>query len=113
MARVLYRKRNGTKEFLITDAGMKELKKVTSLQRLDLNGTAVTAAGLTELKDLPGLATLQLARTKLSDADLALFEAPNNFKALRGLTVDGTQVTKQGLRALRKARPGLSGWGVR
>ena len=97
----------------ITDAGMKELKKVTSLQRLDLNGTAITAAGLVELKDLPGLATLQLARTKLSDADLELFKSPNNFKALRDLSVNGTQVTMQGLRALRKARPGLSGWGLR
>ena len=92
---------------------MKELKKVTSLQRLDLNATAITAAGLAELKDLPGLATLQLSGTKLSDADLELFKAPNNFKALRNLWVNGTQVTKQGIRALGKARPGLSGWGLR
>ncbi len=97
----------------ITDAGMKELKKVTSLQRLDLNGTAVTAAGLVELKDLPALATLRLARTKLSDADLELFKSPNNFKALRDLSVGETQVTAQALHALRKARPGLSGWGPR
>ena len=81
---------------------MKELKKATSLQRLDLNGTAITAAGLAELKDLPELATLQLTRTKLSDADLELFKSPNNFKALRNLSVDGAQVTKQGLRVWAK-----------
>ncbi len=97
----------------ITDAGMKELKKATSLQRLDLNGTAITAAGLAELKDLPELATLQLTRSKLSDADLELFKSPNNFKALRNLSVDGAQITKQGLRALGQARPGLHGRGLR
>ena len=91
----------------VTDAGMKALQKLTALQRLDLNGTAVTVAGLSDLKDLPGLSTLQLARTKLSDADLEIFKDKDNFKALRDLYVGETQVTKKGLFALRKARPGL------
>jgi len=94
----------------VTDAGMKELQKLTGLERLDLNGTAVTAAGLSDLKDLPGLVTLQVGRTKLSDADLDLFKSPQHFKALRHLTVSGTQVTQKGLIGLRKARPGLSAW---
>ena len=100
----------GSDDTKVTDAGMKALKKLTGLQRLDLNGTTVTAAGLSDLKDLPGLTTLQLSRTKLSDADLELFKSPQNFKALRDLSVSQTQVTAQGLHALRKARPGLSAW---
>jgi hypothetical protein len=94
---------DGTK---VTDAGMKELQKLTGLQRLDLNGTAVTVAGLKDLKDM-GMSTLQLANTKLSDADLDIFKSPQNFKALRGLALNGTQVTKKGLIELQRARPGL------
>jgi hypothetical protein len=75
-----------------------------------LNGTAVTAAGLRQLQDPPRLSTLALGRTKLGDADLAVFTAPEHFQALRDLQLDGTQVTAQGLILLRKARPGLSAW---
>ena len=40
----------------VTDAGLKEIAGLKSLQWLDLRGTQVTAAGVAELKKkLPGL----------------------------------------------------------
>ena len=44
----------------MTDAGLKELAGLKSLQTLDLNGTQVTDAGLKELAGLKSLQTLNL-----------------------------------------------------
>ncbi len=46
----------------ITDAGLAHLSGLTSLQYLDLKGTAITNAGLEYLSDLP-LQTLNLGDT--------------------------------------------------
>jgi internalin A len=64
----------------VTDAGLKELAGLKSLQRLNLSGTQVTDAGL---KELAGLISLQI------------------------LHLDNTQVTNVGIDELRKALPGV------
>ncbi len=43
--------------FRVTDAGLKNLKKLSNLQRLDLRSTRVADAGLKELKELKNLPT--------------------------------------------------------
>ena len=48
----------------ITDAGLKELRALSKLTKLELTGNAITDAGLAELRELKNLATLDLARTK-------------------------------------------------
>src|SRR5215470_7339694 len=53
----------------VTDAGLKKLKEFKSLRELDPSGTQVTDAGLKELKELKGLKTLGLGR-KITDKGL-------------------------------------------
>ena len=45
----------------VTDAGLKEMKELSSLQSLSLSATKVTDAGLKELKKLKSLQSLDLA----------------------------------------------------
>ena len=52
----------------MTDAGLKELAKVTNLSSLDLTGTTVTDAGLKELANLKNLSSLKLFHTNVTDA---------------------------------------------
>ena len=52
----------------VTDAGLKELAKLNSLQSLDLSDTQVTDAGLKELAGLKSLQTLYLGGTKVTTA---------------------------------------------
>ena len=54
----------------MTDAGLKELAGLKSLQTLDLGDTQVTDAGLKELAGLKSLQTLDLSDTKVTDAGL-------------------------------------------
>jgi len=59
----------------VTDAGVKELKELKSLQTLNLNGTDVTDAGLKQLKELKHLQTLDLRGTKVTDAGVKELQA--------------------------------------
>jgi hypothetical protein len=59
----------------VTDAGLKQLKELKSLQALDLSGTKVTDAGLKELKELENLQTLDLSGTKFTDAGVKEIQA--------------------------------------
>ena len=52
----------------VTDAGLKELAGLKSLQTLDLYHTEVTDAGLKELAGLKSLQALDLGETKVTDA---------------------------------------------
>ena len=86
-----------TDEWTVTDAGLKELADLKSLQSLALGGSRVTDAGLKELAGLKGLRTLYLDRTRITDAglkDLARLES------LRSLCLSDTQVTDAGLKDL-------------
>jgi len=55
----------------ITDAGLANVKGLTQLQSLNLNGTKITDAGLEHLKGLANLQTLDLEATRVTNAGIA------------------------------------------
>ena len=64
----LYRKK-------ISDAGLADIKGLTSLEALNLNSCRqVTDAGLVHLKGLTNLEDLDLGETKVTDAGLAAMQ---------------------------------------
>src|SRR5205807_1684624 len=68
----------------VTDAGLKEIAGLKSLQSLSLSGTQVTDAGLKELTSLKSLQLLNLGNTKVTDAGLKeLRKALPNCNAYR------------------------------
>jgi len=86
----------------VTDAGLKELAALKTLQTLDLWGTKVTDVGLKELATLKTLQTLDLSDTQVTDVGLKELAA---LKTLQTLDLSGTQVTDMGKAELRKALP--------
>jgi hypothetical protein len=56
----------------VTDAGVRHLASVPSLQHLDLTGTSVTDAGLQVLRDLPALRTLSLAWNRVTESGIGI-----------------------------------------
>ena len=62
----------------ITDAGLKNISVLTSLQRLSLSGTAITDAGLQALKGLSRLRHLTVKRTKVTAAGTSSFQQANS-----------------------------------
>jgi len=78
----------------VTNAGLVDLKKLTSLNQLVLSGTKVDDAGLADLKTLPKLQRLVLNGTSVTDAGLAHLKT---LTTLRELRLDGTKVTGPGL----------------
>src|SRR5207253_160541 len=85
----------------VTDAGLKVLKELKSLQFLDL-GDKVTDAGLKELRELKNLQTLYLNGTKVTDTGLKELK---DLKNLRTLEVAFTAVTDAGVKELKAALP--------
>ena len=81
----------------VTDAGLKELAGLKSLQALDLGDTKVTDAGLKELAGLKNLQTLDLCNTQVTDAGLKELAG---LKSLQALDLRSTQVTDAGLKEL-------------
>src|SRR5262245_2121566 len=82
----------------VTDAGLKELAALKSLQSLHLRATQVTGAGLKELAALKSLQSLNLDLCKgLTDAGLKELAA---LKSLQSLSLRDTKVTDAGLREL-------------
>ena len=81
----------------VTDAGLKELAGLKSLQALDLGWTKVTGAGLKELAGLKSLQTLYLYGTQVTDAGLKELAG---LKSLQSLNLEATQVTDAGLKEL-------------
>jgi hypothetical protein len=55
----------------VTDNDLAQLKGLTSLQYLNLNGTQVTDAGLEQLKNFTTLVNLYLDHTQVTDAGMA------------------------------------------
>jgi internalin A len=88
----------------ITDAELKELKKLRNLQSLNLSGTRVTDAGLKTLKDLASLQSLDLVGTRVTDAGLKDLK---DLKSLRVLLLDRTRVSDAGVKELKIARAEL------
>ncbi len=56
----------------ITDAGVRHLATMASLQHLDLTGTSVTDAGLQVLRHLPQLRTLSLAWNRVTETGIGV-----------------------------------------
>ena len=83
----------------VTDASLKELAGLNTLQALTLNGaTQVTDAGLKQLAGLTALQTLAFwSSTPVTDAGLKELA---RLKALRNLCLRDTEVTDAGLKEL-------------
>jgi len=80
-----------------TDAGLKEIAKLTTLTTLNLRDTQVTDAGLKEFAPLKNLANLYLFGTQVTDAGLKELAPLTN---LTNLNLFGTAVTGAGLKEL-------------
>ena len=81
----------------ITDAGLKELAGLKSLQSLNLRNTKVTDAGLKELAGMESLLALNLIRTEVTDAGLKDLARAKN---LQSLTLHGYRISNAGVREL-------------
>jgi hypothetical protein len=90
---------DGTK---VTDAGLEQLKGLTTLTSLSLDGTMVTDAGLEHLKGLTQLQDLSLDSTKVTDAGL---EHLKGLTQLQTLSLFNTQVTDKGVKKLQQVLP--------
>jgi hypothetical protein len=75
---------------------------LTSLQVLDLRGTAVSDADLEHLSHLPKLQVIRLRHTRISDAGLRHLQM---IKTLEQVHVRDTEVTANGRTELCKALP--------
>ena len=78
----------------VSDDGLAELGKVTSLQNLQLPHTGVTSAGLVHLAGLTNLQTLILDNTEITDDGLVHLK---NLTNLQLLVLDNTEITDDGL----------------
>ena len=86
----------------VTDACLKEVKDLKDLQALQVAGTQVTDEGLKNVAGLQELQILNLAATRVTDAGL---ENLKGLKRLRLLDLTATQVTDAGLKHIREALP--------
>jgi Leucine-rich repeat (LRR) protein len=81
----------------LTDAGMKDLRKLSRLKKLDLGFTHVTADGLQHLDGMPGLRFLNLRGMRITDAAMGRI---NNLRELEQLLLSETPVSDAGLTKL-------------
>jgi hypothetical protein len=89
------------RETKVTDAGLKDLAGLQSLQVLRLSFTPVTDAGLKELAGLKSLQVLSLHSTSVTDAGLKELAG---FKSLQAMDLGGTKVTDEGLKELARLK---------
>src|SRR5713226_1401568 len=86
----------------VTDAGLKDLAGLKSLQMLNLYyASRITDAGLKELAGLKNLQTLYLGFTKVTDAGLKELAG---LKSLQSLYLGDTKVTDTGLKELAELK---------
>jgi internalin A len=88
----------------VTGPGLIALQSTTRLRELDLSWTPITDEGVRTLAKHPALRRLVLEDCPISDESLT---SVSGMPRIERLMVDGTKVTKAGLDALRKTRPGL------
>jgi WD40 repeat protein len=86
----------------VTDACLEELRDLKSLHTLNIPFTKVTDEGLKYLKDLQQLQILNLAVTRVTDTGLRSLKG---LKSLRLLDLTRTQVTEVGLKDIKEALP--------
>jgi hypothetical protein len=85
----------------VTDAGLEHLEGLTSLKVLDLDDTSITDAGLEHIKALTQLESVSLGR-RITDDGL---DRLKQLSKLRYIFLSNSEVTFQGERMLREARP--------
>ena len=83
----------------VTDAGLKEIAKLTNLARLDLSGAWITDAGLKELTTLTKLTELDLSYTSVTDTGMKDLAKLTN---LTKLNLSDTKLTDAGLKDVAK-----------
>jgi hypothetical protein len=86
------------------DQTLESVGRLSHLESLWLNGTAVTDAGMVHLKGMSRLSDLTLGAVGVTDAGLAQLTGLSN---LRTLHVTGSRVTDTGVLALEEALPRL------
>jgi internalin A len=92
----------GTPGTQVTDAGLKEIARLTNLTSLDLRATGITDAGLKDLVKLKLLFMLNLSSTQVTDTGILCI---GKLKSLRDLGLWYSQVTESGVAALRRVLP--------
>lgn len=88
----------------VSDAGLEHLQGMTNLEYLDLYNTQVTGTGFRHLLVLKSLRNLGLERTQVGDAGLRDLRGMTNLELV---LLNHTQVTEAGVESLQKALPGL------
>jgi len=87
----------------VTDAGLKEVAKLTGIKELLFSFEArITDTGLKDIAKLPQLEGLSLMECSITDAGL---REVAKLKKLKGLNLQRTKVTTAGIAALQKALP--------
>jgi hypothetical protein len=86
----------------VTDADLRSLDGLETLEALGLAGTRITDAGLAHLHGLTRLRWLDLDETAVTDAGLGRL---HDLAQLEAVYLHGTSVTDAGVAALRRARP--------
>ena len=90
--------------YILTDAGLAQIKGMTTLTRLHLEQTKVTDKGLANLKGLVNLEYLNLYGTEITDRGL---EELAGLSKLKSLYLWQTKATEGGVGKLKKALPNL------
>ena len=86
----------------ITDAGFKDVAKLSNLTLFSLKATKITDACIKDLAKLQNLASLYLTNTKITDAGLKDLA---KLKKLTFLGLSKTKITEEGVAELKKALP--------
>lgn len=81
----------------VTDAGLGHLKALPKIYGLHIQGTQTTDEGLKHLSQMQQLHNLQLGQTQITGKGLQML---GGFDHLEQLTVDGTRITDSALRIL-------------
>jgi hypothetical protein len=89
----------------VGDAGLVHLKGLTSLEFLGLSAAQVTDAGLVHVEGLTSLKYLSIIDTQVTDAGLVHLKG---LMKLELLVVNGTQFTDAGVNELKQALPSLT-----
>jgi internalin A len=88
----------------LSDQGLSYIKNLKRLQTLLIGGTKVTDAGLVNLKSLKELKKLSLFQTQVTDAAIPHLKV---LPKLESLLISGTKISDAGARELQKALPRL------
>lgn len=86
----------------VSEAGLRHLVPLQSLERLDLSSTPITDAAVVQLLSLRALRSLDLDGTRITDASLRCLERMSNLECLN---LRGNQVTRAGVARLQRQLP--------